>query len=347
MRGSRAGTVIGAERAESLEVHEARSAVRRLAAGVFDAWDGGDGAALAAAGTANARWSGPADAPAEALVDGYACVRRDEPWSRHWIGNETVRIDGDTARGTWLWHAASLIHGGATSAWSGGDLTLDAMATPAGWRITELALSDRYRTPVDVGWLEQLHASPAPFPSTGAVSAEVPVSSAELGLAPPPPPPAATSGTDEERLDALGAEVEIRSLMGEHIDGTEHAAPAAELVERWTPDGSYRVEDAAARDAAIGRHEIAALLDDQAAAEPSWIRTLTNEWILVAGARATARWRDLATVEVDGTARWRAHQYLVELVREDGRWRFDRVVRRRLLDAAYGTPWNGAAGGGA
>jgi uncharacterized protein (TIGR02246 family) len=334
----------GVEAPANVAAHGARSSIRRLVAGLFDAWDAGDAAAFAAGFAGDGVWEPEAAAPATGaspIAARFVECRKHEPWTLHWLSNESVLVDGDGAGATWLWSAASTLDAGTTSAWSGGDLAVTAVETPAGWRVARLARTARYRTPVDVGWL----AAPI-VPLFGASGAAPPTSAhpPSLGLetvAPPGP----FAGNDAELLADLVAESALRRLMADHVHGTETDATGRVLAERWTPGGAYRLitpptdDGASVLTSVSGRADIAAVLDQQRVTEKAWIRALSSEWIAVHGDRATGRWRDLCTADVNGQARWWAHHWCVTAEQHEGIWAFAEVTRRRLLDVGYGARW--------
>lgn len=329
----------GTQTHDNVDAHEARSASRRLVVALLDAWDAGDAAAFLACFADDARWdTGPVAGVAvgaDALARAFAAVRAEEPWTLHWASNEQVRVVDDGIEGTWLWLAASLVAAGRVSAWSGGDLALRAVATPAGLRIASLALVDRYRTPVTRGWLDV----PALAPGAPGIEPDASTEPARpLGLiASPAPGPVA--GNEAVRLLALADETSIQRLAAEHLHDVERGAATEALTARWCPDGAYVVIDEDGSRTATGRPEVAALLAEKGVEERAWIRILTTPSVGVVGDRATCSWRDLWTAEVDGVARWQAHQILVDAVRTPDGWRFARVERRRLLDVAHGSRW--------
>jgi hypothetical protein len=69
------------------------------------------------------------------------------------------------------------------------------------------------------------------------------------------------------------------------------------------------------------------------------MRVLCSESIEVTGDRAVCSWRDLWTAVEGGSARWVAHRYGVDAVRDEGQWRFARMTRHRLLDCPYDRGW--------
>ena len=333
----------GVEIKTDLATHVSRASIRRLVVGLFDAWDAGDVHGFAERFADDGRWL-PEDAPAAvgrgAIASAWVERRRLEPWSLHWLSNESLWVDGDVAEGTWLWSAASCIDHGTTSAWSGGDLVVRAVATPEGWRLGHLARVPRYRTPVPAGWL----TAPLVPLSSPAGSSQPTLRPPSLALPVPAPPGPDARGNEAEVLADLGVEVAVRRLMGDHVHATETETGAAHLAERWAPSGTYQVVEAAgdgppAQRIATGRAGVATLLAEQLSVEKAWIRTLCSEQLVVDGRRAFGTWRDLWTAEVDGRACWRAHRWSAVVEPFEGRWAFTELIRERLFELAYGAGW--------
>lgn len=351
MNASIEATGAGTHVADPLSTHEARTAARRLIAGLFDAWDTGDTEAVVAHFAPDAVWSDPAGGRSighEALAGHFARWRGWEPFSVHWVSNEEVLATDDGLRGTWLWSAASNIDHGATAAWSGGDLAVLLGLTEEGWRIAELVVTDRYRTPYRAGWLDHLLVQPSVEPDGGARGAEGPVpGSGRLGvplagidLA---PLPGAVTGTTADRTAALEAETEVRWLIGEYSDAIEQGAPGAgelmtgELMRWWAEDGTYSSDVVTVP--AVGEGALVAAHAAEADRASAWIRALMSLSIQVDGDGAACRWRDIWTAEVDGQARWLAHAYEARAVRAAHGWRLSALRRRALLDCSYQEGW--------
>jgi ketosteroid isomerase-like protein len=336
---------VGTQLVDDLAAHEARSAARRLVAGLFDAWDAGDVEALVAHFTLDAMWTDPAGerslGTAE-LAAHYLRWREWEPFSVHWLGNEQVLAEpADPGRmtGSWLWSAASNVDRGATAAWSGGDLKVSFRSTDAGWRIESLLMVDRYRTPYHVGWLDQLLVQPGPATATADTPAGRAVGTAVAHL-PPAVPPGPPGGTDSARRERLAAETRVRWTIGEYADAVELLGEdASTLAAYWTEDAACSLFDVA--DASGCPAVLAAHLADAARAS-AWIRALMSLSIDVApdGDRASAQWRDIWTAEVGGEARWLAHAYRAELVAGAEGWQLSSLQRRPLLDCSYEEGWN-------
>ncbi|MCU1497177.1 MAG: hypothetical protein JWM47_1130 [Acidimicrobiales bacterium] len=328
----------------SLAGHEARSALRRLAASLGDAWDRGDAGRWTGHFTADAQWvDGEVQVDGmSAIWDRYATNRWAEPWSIHWLTNETVRTTGSRADGTWLCLVASTIDRGATPAWSALDLTVEAVSDPTGWRIRRLVTEVRFRTPYDRGWL----LAPWVDVDSGAgdrrAPADLPVPCIDAWVAEGIP------GHDTDRtIQALAAEPEIRRLLAGHLRDLDGGVPGAILSERWSADGSYRAVDSG-RDQAVevaGRAAVAGVLDDEAGRLGARGRFLADQAILVDddGARvwATDLW---AGTVAGGEARWLAHRYAAKAVHEEGAWRLTRVERRRVLDCPHDSGWTAPEG---
>ncbi len=333
---------VGTQLVDDLPAHEARAAARRLITGLFDAGDAGDAAGGAAHFTSDGVWTDPSgerSVGAEDLVAHFAQWRAWEPFSVHWVANEQVLVDGaDVATGTWLWSAASNVDGGATAAWSGGDLSVRFDATEAGWRIGSLVMSDRYRTPYRVGWLDELLVQPALGSRPSAVADEV-VGMAVLGL-----PTVALArhrlGDEAARVAVLRAESELRWLLGEYADAVELGVDRATLAGSFTADARYAsdvvVDEVCGLDAVLDAHAV------EAERASAWIRALMSVQIDVApdAGSAECRWRDIWTAEVGGEARWLAHAYAATAVATPDGWRLGELRRVALLDCSYEEGWS-------
>jgi hypothetical protein len=330
----------GIERPQPVPSHLARSVARSLAARLFDAWDSGDAAAFANLFTSDGRWTDPTGESASDLIDRFGRWRSFEPWSVHWLSNEEVTVDGGELRGTWLWSSASNIDHGATPAWSGGDLTMAARHSTAGWRISELTMTDRYRTPYQAGWLAVPGVSlelGSPRPSSG----RRPIGRPDDRGRPPPDIP------NGRAIDMLGAEVDVRALVWGFIDDLESRVGGATSAERWVGQGSLELASGTGSVLALGATEVAKALDDETEHPDAVMRVLFSVDVDVdrTDDRARCRWRDLWTAYRGGEGVWLAHNYEVGAVRLGGAWKFDTMVRRRVLDCPYATGW--AVGRGA
>lgn len=349
MTASIEATGVGTQLADPLVAHEGRSAARRLITGLFDAWDAGDTAAFLAHFTPDAEWSDPSGERSTGRVElgeHFARWRTWEPFSVHWVSNEQVLDDVDGLHATWLWSAASNIDHGTTAAWSGGDLDVRVVRTDEGWRVGSLVITDRYRTPYRAGWLDHLLVQPALDPHAGGATdgrsaadqsttdvVGVPLAGIDV-LA----PPAADAGTEADRLDALDAESEVRWILGEYADAVEQGDLDADtLAAFWRADGTYSSE--VVTSPATGLAELVRAHESEAARASAWIRALMSLSILVDGAHAQCRWRDIWTAEVDGQARWLAHAYTAAVVRTADGWRIAALQRHPLLDCSYQEGW--------
>ncbi len=322
---------VGAQIADDLEVHEARSDARSLIGALLDALDTGSGDLWSSCFTEDGTWAdalGRTSTGRTELVEHLRAVRDREPFSIHWAGNEDVRVDADGSLvGTWLWSCAS--RRGSTLSWSGGDLTARLVATSSGLRISALAMADRYRTPEDVGWLHR-QIVPTSAADLGDPAADEPLEGIGPGS-----PPTGRSGDRDERLGRLLAESELRWVVGEYCDAVETGVDVSEWIDDvWTEDGECRLGPGPR---AEGRDRVRDAHARDASATTVWIRPVSDVVVRVEpGSRAAAvRWRDLWTAEVDGVARWVAHAYDAGLVVDGGRWRFARLTRTRLLDRPY------------
>jgi hypothetical protein len=314
-----------------IEGHVARSAVRRLVAALFDAWDDGDASRVAAWFAPAARWADPSGFVATGrpttMSAAFAAWRDWEPWSVHWLSNEQITVsESGRCHGSWLWSAASIIDHGQRAAWSGGDLSVEAIRCQQGWRMESFSMTDRYRSGYEEGWLVE--------PRVRVPRLEPP---REGGQPRATDTPLFDSPTPEV-LENLASEVELRSLMGALIADLEEERPPSALSAYWTSDGELAFLQEA-NETAQGTDEIAALIGRDQSQNSAFMRMLFSESIEATGASATCQWRDLWTGVRDGIAVWLGHRYVIDAVRGPTGWRFQRVERRRQLDCTYAEGW--------
>jgi uncharacterized protein (TIGR02246 family) len=301
-----------------------------MVAALFDAWDDGDAAGVAALFSSNGRWTDPSGTtlagPPSVMAAAYTAWRNWEPWSIHWLSNEQIVVtEPGRCRGSWLWSAASNIEGGQMAAWSGGDLSVDAVRREGRWLIESVAATARYRSGYDKGWLAE--------PLVPAPTLNVPTGDGTPRSGEPP-----DTGTASASLDELSSEVELRLLMGQFIEDLEAGRPASTVVSHWVPDGILTLGDGSGG-SAKGVDAIAELIGREQAELSATMRMLFSESIEVSGSLASCRWRDLWTGVRDGRAVWVSHRYVVDAVRGSEGWRFMRMDRRRLLDCTYNEGW--------
>jgi hypothetical protein len=331
-------TAVGTEVPGTPALHVQRSAVRRLIASLFDAWDDGDGAGFAAHFAPQGRWRDLAGVttPHTGLSTRFVQWRAWEPWSLHWLSNEQIVSDDHHVEGRWLWSSASTVSHGTQPAWSGGDLVLEAVRQKGGWLIKDLVMTHRYCTPYAEGWL-----------TTPMMQLDVPGAAPVVEAGEPPGTPEACSSgpataTDGRGidLDGLGAERDLRSLMWSFIDDQEEGRDPEAIARHFSVDGSLeRVGPGLLRSADVGRDAIAGSFQEERRRESAVTRILCSESIAVEGPRASCRWRDLWTATRKGEARWVSHRYAIDAVVEDGTWRISRMVRDRVLDCSHNDGW--------
>ena len=138
------GHIADRERLQRLEDHAAIAEVTtRYAAAVNQGWGGRgvDAEGLADAFTTDATWRSQAiDVVASglpAIVAGVETGTRATNFAMHSYTNPAIRVDGDTARATWLVSIASRRNGGPANMVFVEDL-IDYRRTDAGWRIQSL-----------------------------------------------------------------------------------------------------------------------------------------------------------------------------------------------------------------
>ena len=323
----------------SVEAHAARSAVRRLVAGLFDCWDEDDAAGFGKHFLPDGVWHVMPEwdmGDSVGVVERFTTWRTWEPWSCHWVTNEHITSDGATAHGDWLWLAASSIHSGRVAAWSGGDLAIDAVPTPGGWKIRSAQLTARFRSPYGEGWLR------APLVPIVDDLALPPLAGAEL----PRPPQPSDRGSDRvipvvAAAQSMMDERAVRNLMADHLHDVDNRVVGYKIAARWVDDGAYlRCGPGMAKHEVRGRHAIGEAFDLQGRSVSAVARFLTSESIIIQEDSATCRWRDLWTA-VSGreSARWMGHRYFVVATRDGDTWKFRQVDQETILDCPYEDGW--------
>jgi hypothetical protein len=357
--GYQPATAPGTEPGGGLAEHEARSAARRLVFALTEAWDAGDEQGFADCFSAGATVTGLGDGPGA----GTPSLRFRQhlaatSWSLHWLGNEQVSAWDGHAGGAWLWWSFEELSSGRP-AYAGGDLGAVFEQTGRGYLISDLEITERYRVPVDVGWLNDELPGPdawEPRPGTAARPAPPRIRPAappgqdgcvaepaagltgEAGLA----DGAGVADPVPQRLQVLAGECALRQLMAAFVRGLEEQLPAAELAALWSETGRYTSPAGCAE----GQSQLTVQLAGEVAAERPVMRILGNGAVEATAGHATGRWRDLWVAVGGGQPRWQAHQYRAEAVRAgDGGWLLESVHRERILDVAYGSGWAERPGG--
>ncbi len=150
-----------------LRVLEAESAIRRLMAEYLAARDrDGDPARLAQLFTPDAIWEGTGGFAATLGVHrGQAAIARRTvasrartPFSAHFLANESIVVDGDTATGMWTFLQCAVSDGQAL--WIAGCYRNDFRRLDGAWRIAHLRVEDLFVAPYAESWLPYVSAKP-------------------------------------------------------------------------------------------------------------------------------------------------------------------------------------------
>ncbi|MDY7105616.1 MAG: nuclear transport factor 2 family protein [Actinomycetota bacterium] len=337
----------GLEIADTLATHEARAAARRLVAALFDAWDTDDADALAALVTDECRWR--IDELGEvigrdAVAERFRAWRRGEPFSVHWATNEQVELVDGRVVGSWLWLAASSVAttpaptpASTTDTWGGGDVVLEIALVEGGWRIASFDLTTWFRGPLGEGWRD---GDPLAVP-LDTTEAEPTASTRRLVPAGPALPVGAPAdASEDDRLEALAAESDVRRAVADLLAATRDADSCPAAPAAFTPDAQW---DSVALDGSTttvrGAAAIGAALGDERRRVTGPVRPQAALAVALDGTIAHARWRDLWAAEVNGAARWRGHDHAAELHQTEDGWRVRRLRRTTLLDAPYDGGW--------
>jgi hypothetical protein len=147
-----------------LDALEAEGAVRRIMAECLEAGDANDGARVAALFTADGVWEavGPLAAllgthtGTDAIARRYSADVHPMSFSRHFLTNEAITVNGDRAAGAWRFLQAATIQGQAL--WGSGAYRADFVRVEGHWKIKHLRIENFFATPYEDGWAK------IPFP---------------------------------------------------------------------------------------------------------------------------------------------------------------------------------------
>ena len=144
---------------QRLDVLESEAAIRRLMASYLDARDLGTGSGthVARLFSADGIWEG-VGLLAEVLGSHYgrdAIARRFSaplPFSVHFLTNESITIDGDTAMGTWRYLQSTVYQGQAV--WIAGRYHNDFVQVNGEWKFRHVRIDAMFVTPYEDGWVK-------------------------------------------------------------------------------------------------------------------------------------------------------------------------------------------------
>ncbi|MBV9228695.1 MAG: nuclear transport factor 2 family protein [Chloroflexi bacterium] len=142
-----------------LDILESEAAIRRLMAEYLDARDlgTGSGAYVARLFSADGIWEG-VNRLAEVLGSHQgrdAIARRFSaplPFSAHFLTNESITIEGDTAVGTWRYLQSTVYQGQAV--WIAGRYHNDFVRVEGQWKFQHVRIDALFVTPYEDGWVK-------------------------------------------------------------------------------------------------------------------------------------------------------------------------------------------------
>jgi hypothetical protein len=142
-----------------LDVLESEGAIRRLMAEYLDARDLGTGSGtyIASLFSVDGIWEG-VDRLAEVLGShqGREAIERrfsaSLPFSVHFLTNESISIDGDTAVGTWRYLQSAVLKGQAV--WIAGRYRNDFVRIEGQWKFRHVRMEAMFVTPYEDGWVK-------------------------------------------------------------------------------------------------------------------------------------------------------------------------------------------------
>jgi hypothetical protein len=153
--------VTSEELIQRLDALESEGAIRRLMAEYLDARDLGTGSGthIAHLFSADGIWEGVGRL-AEVLGShqGRDAIERrfsaPLPFSVHFLTNESITIDGDTAVGTWRYLQSTVYKGQAV--WVAGRYHNDFVRIEGRWKFQRVRIDAMFVTPYEDGWVKTL-----------------------------------------------------------------------------------------------------------------------------------------------------------------------------------------------
>ena len=149
-----------------LDVLESKEAITGLMVSYMAATDAehDKGAKVARLFTEDGRWQsvGPHGNPDWAAVGRPALVTKFDrnvdrmPFSAHFVTNPAVQLDGDTARGQFMYFQACTYRGDQPL-WIAGSYDNDFRRVDGQWLISHMRVHNFFTTPFDKGWVAVPH----------------------------------------------------------------------------------------------------------------------------------------------------------------------------------------------
>jgi hypothetical protein len=151
---------------ERLDALESREAITGLMTSYMAATDAtsGKGARVAVLFTEDGRWQsvGPHGNPGWAAVGHEALIAKFDrnvdrmPFSAHFVTNAAVQLDGDTARGQFMYFQACTYRGDQPL-WIAGSYDNDFRRVEGRWLLSHMRVHNFFTTPFDQGWVKVPH----------------------------------------------------------------------------------------------------------------------------------------------------------------------------------------------
>jgi hypothetical protein len=145
---------------------ESRESIARLMTEYMTAADAkvDKGVKIAALFTEDGRWEsvGPHGNPGWAAVGRPALVTKFDrnvdrmPFAAHFVTNAAIDLDGDTARGQFMYFQACTYRGDQPL-WIAGSYDNDFRRVEGTWLISHLRVHNFFTTPFDQGWVKVPH----------------------------------------------------------------------------------------------------------------------------------------------------------------------------------------------
>jgi hypothetical protein len=148
-----------AELLQRLDILESEAAIRRLMAEYLDARDLGteSGTSIANLFSADGIWEGVGRlAQVLGSHQGRDAIERrfsaSLPFSIHFLTNESITVDGNTAVGTWRYLQSTLYKGQAV--WIGERYHNDFVRVEGQWKFQRVRIDAIFVTPYEDGWVK-------------------------------------------------------------------------------------------------------------------------------------------------------------------------------------------------
>lgn len=144
---------------QRLDILESEAAIRRLMAEYLEARDLGmeSGTYIAHLFVADGIWEGVGRlAEVLGFHQGRDAIERrfsaPLPFSVHFLTNESITVDGDTAVGTWRYLQSTVYQGQAV--WIAGRYHNDFVRVEGRWKFQHVRIDAMFMTPYEDGWVK-------------------------------------------------------------------------------------------------------------------------------------------------------------------------------------------------